>query len=153
MLRTKTFATIITAAASMALSTAAFAQSATTTRVETRPFYGATVTLEEGVRVFRPLPPHTKVVINPGGKTPMSLSFEENRTISHNYDHGGGFAPTESGDRGDAGVAGYATGYGGRGHHAAPPPAGYGYGKPTRGSSAPFHRAGPHGPGSGHAKH
>jgi hypothetical protein len=153
MLRTKTFATIITAAALMALSTAAFAQSATTTRVETRPFYGATVTLEEGVRVFRPLPPHTKVVINPGGKTPMSLSFEENRTISHNYDHGGDFARTESGDRGDAGVTGYATGHGGRGQHAARPPAGYGYGKPTRGGSGPSHRAGPHGPGGGHAKH
>ena len=35
---------------------AAFAE-AVTTRIETRPFYGATVTLEEGVRVFRPLPP------------------------------------------------------------------------------------------------
>ncbi len=45
----------------------------TTTRIETRPFYGATVTLEEGVRVFRPLPPHDRVVINPGGKTPLHL--------------------------------------------------------------------------------
>ena len=36
-----------------------------TTRIETRPFYGATVTVEEGVRVFRPLPPHDRVIINP----------------------------------------------------------------------------------------
>jgi hypothetical protein len=28
-----------------------------TTRIEPRPFYGATVSVEEGVRVFRPLPP------------------------------------------------------------------------------------------------
>ena len=29
-----------------------------TTRIETRPFYGAVVTMERGVRVFRPLPRH-----------------------------------------------------------------------------------------------
>ena len=41
-----------------------------TTRIETRPFYGAVVTLEEGVRVFRPLPVERQVIINPGGQTP-----------------------------------------------------------------------------------
>lgn len=66
---------------------AASATEASTTRIETRPFYGATVTLESGVRVFRPLPPHGKVIINPGGKTPVSLGFEENRYISHNYNY------------------------------------------------------------------
>jgi hypothetical protein len=30
-----------------------------TTRIEPRPFYGATVSVEEDVRVFRPLPPMT----------------------------------------------------------------------------------------------
>ena len=50
---------------------------AVTTRIETRPFYGATVTLEEGVRVFRPLPRHDRVIINPGGQTPLSLSYSE----------------------------------------------------------------------------
>jgi hypothetical protein len=65
----------------------AVATEATTTRIETRPFYGATVTLEAGVRVFRPLPPHSKVIINPGGKAPVSLGFEENRFISHNYNY------------------------------------------------------------------
>jgi hypothetical protein len=44
-----------------------------TTRIETRPVYGATVTLEHGVRVYRPLPPHDRVIINPGGKTPLVL--------------------------------------------------------------------------------
>jgi glutaredoxin len=50
-----------------------FAGDATTTRIEPRPFYGATVTLEAGVRVFRPLPPTKRVIINPNG-TPLNLS-------------------------------------------------------------------------------
>jgi len=96
---------------------AAFAQSATTTRIETRPFYGATVTLEEGVRVFRPLPPHERVIINPNGATPLSLNFEEKRSISHNYHYG---------DRADASGPSYAggpvggwavPGHGHKGHH------------------------------------
>ena len=63
----------ILAGAGIALgSLPALAQS--TTRIETRPFYGATVTVERGVRVFRPLPPHDRVIINPGGQTPLSLN-------------------------------------------------------------------------------
>lgn len=64
------------------------AAAGSTTRIESRPFYGATVTLEEGVRVFRPLPPHDRVIINPNN-TPLSLGFSE----SHNYYAGGGAAP------------------------------------------------------------
>ena len=37
-----------------------------TTRIETRPIYGATVTLEHGVRVWRPIPPTTNLIIDPG---------------------------------------------------------------------------------------
>jgi hypothetical protein len=63
-----------------------------TTRVETRPFYGATVTLEEGVRVFRPLPPHDRVIINPN-KTPLYLGINETDVRAynenHNYHYGG----------------------------------------------------------------
>jgi hypothetical protein len=40
-----------------------------TTRIEPRPFYGATVTMEAGVRVFRPLPPHDRVIIDPSYTT------------------------------------------------------------------------------------
>jgi hypothetical protein len=64
-------------------ATPVFAQ-ATTTRIETRPFYGATVTLEEGVRVFRPLPPHGHVIINPGNRTLLNLNVVGERTLDLN---------------------------------------------------------------------
>lgn len=67
---------------------AALAGDATTTRIETRPFYGATVTLEEGVRVFRPLPPHSNVIINPHGATPLSLGIEQS-SVTHNHNGAG----------------------------------------------------------------
>ncbi len=84
---------------------AALAQSAGTTRIETRPFYGATVTLEEGVRVFRPLPQTERVIMNPGGATPLSLSFEEKRSVSHNYNHGPANSYAASPDGGSYGYA------------------------------------------------
>lgn len=58
-------------------TSAAFAQSSTI-RIEPRPVYGAMVTIEEGVRVFRPLPPERMVIVNPNG-TPLNLSFSEKR--------------------------------------------------------------------------
>src|SRR5689334_13374769 len=76
------------AAVLSAMPVAALATEATTTRIETRPFYGASVTFERGVRVFRPLPPTTKMIINPGGRTPVNLGFEENTFVSHNYNYG-----------------------------------------------------------------
>ena len=51
------------------------AEAQVTTRIETRPVYGATVTLEHGVRVYRPLPPQDRVIINPGGKTPLYIGI------------------------------------------------------------------------------
>lgn len=84
--------TLASAALALAGSLPAFAQS--TTRIETRPFYGATVTLEEGVRVFRPLPADDHVIINPEGKTPLSLEFNETNVYEHrivkNYNYGSG---------------------------------------------------------------
>jgi hypothetical protein len=67
----------------MVISTVAARADSATTRIEPRPFYGATVTLEEGVRVFRPLPPHDRVIINPNN-TPVYLGFSE----SHSYSYG-----------------------------------------------------------------
>ena len=74
-------------AAMLVLSTAAVRAEAGTVRIEPRPFYGATVTLEEGVRVFRPLPPHERVIINPGSKTPLSLGIYESRSYNANYNY------------------------------------------------------------------
>ena len=58
-----------------------------TTRIETRPFYGATVTIEEGVRVFRPVPPHDRVIINPDGKTPLSLTVHQLTAPTHSRNY------------------------------------------------------------------
>lgn len=89
----KLFSVLLVTLALLALGvTSASAQY--TTRIEPRPFYGATVTLEEGVRVIRPLPPERHVIINPDNATPLSLSFNdtriyENRVIrNYNYNNG-----------------------------------------------------------------
>jgi hypothetical protein len=63
-----------------------------TTRIETKPYYGAVVTLEHGVRVYRPLPPDRQVIINPG-RVPLNLSFSDSRYYNYgaapNYGVGG----------------------------------------------------------------
>ena len=51
-------------AAALPLGLPAAAQDAYMTRIEPRPFYGATVTIESGVRVFRPLPTTRHVIVN-----------------------------------------------------------------------------------------
>ena len=43
-----------------------------TTRIVTQPIYGATVTLEHGVRVWRPIPPTTNMIVDPG---PSPLAY------------------------------------------------------------------------------
>ena len=56
-----------------------------TTRIEPRAYYGAVVTLEQGVRVWRPLPPTRHMIINPDGRTPLNLTVEDVRqTVTHN---------------------------------------------------------------------
>ena len=55
----------------------ALAEPAETTRIETRPIYGgAVVSVEHGVRVYRPVPPTQRVIINPDGRTPLALIVE-----------------------------------------------------------------------------
>jgi hypothetical protein len=114
----------IAAAAVAALTVPATAEDARTTRIETRPFYGATVTIEEGVRVFRPLPPHDRVIINPGGRTNLNLTSEEHRSTSHNYFYGRpGAVVAPSGDFTGAGPGYFPYGsrhIGPRGGHHAP---------------------------------
>ena len=65
-----------TLAGTVALAGAAFAQ-ASTIRIEPRPYYGATITLEQGVRVWRPLPTTKYVIINPDNRTPLNLSLAD----------------------------------------------------------------------------
>ncbi|MCR9056489.1 MAG: hypothetical protein NXI02_04080 [Rhodobacteraceae bacterium] len=60
------------------LGTAAYAESGTTRIVNDEP-YGAIVTKEAGVLVFRGLPPTRKVIVNPEGKTPLDLKLTEVR--------------------------------------------------------------------------
>ena len=75
----------------MSAASMAAAGDAYTVRIEPRPYYGATVTIEEGVRVYRPLPPTRRMIINPDGATPLNLSLsEETKTVksrSTNYNH------------------------------------------------------------------
>ena len=71
---------------------ASVAQEAHTTRIETRPYYGAVVTIENGVRVYRPVPPTTHLIVNPDGLTPLVIGINE----------GAGVRPVV----GDAAVAG-----------------------------------------------
>ena len=119
---------VLMAAASAALVAATAGQAlaeSSTTRIETRPYYGATVTIESGVRVFRAIPPTRNMIINPHGATPLQLGINETRvheeSTSHNYfyDEGGsgqGYYPV-----GAAGLYGGWPPYGrkglrGRGH-------------------------------------
>jgi hypothetical protein len=106
---------------SIAMAIPAAASDAVTTRIETRPFYGATVTLEEGVRVFRPLPRHDRIIINPNGQTPVSLGYVEQHSTSINHftDSGSHMGPY----RGPAyyGTFGNVLPHGHRhGHHVRP---------------------------------
>ena len=57
------------------LAPAALAEPAHTTRIETRPYYGAVVTIEDGVRVYRPVPPTQHLIVNPDGTTPLQLNI------------------------------------------------------------------------------
>ena len=59
----------------------AFAGDARTTRIETRPVYGATVTIEHGVRVYRPVPPTNHLIVNPEG-APLVLGADAQRIVN-----------------------------------------------------------------------
>jgi hypothetical protein len=72
---------IAISSAVLTLTGAAYADGFTT-RIETRPYYGAVTTIEHGVRVMRPLPPERYVIINPNG-TPLSLSISESNVYGY----------------------------------------------------------------------
>jgi hypothetical protein len=77
MFRTLFTALAAAGAAAVLFANAACAQDAAahTTRIVPTDSYGATVTMEEGVRVFRPFPSERHVIINPEGRTPLSLNY------------------------------------------------------------------------------
>jgi len=84
---------------SMVLATLPASAEGGTIRIEPRPYHGAIVTLEAGVRVFRPLPPTRYVIINPNGQTPVQLGINETRVYQksrsrnyHTHEHRGGYA-------------------------------------------------------------
>lgn len=106
---------LVSFASAMVLSLsagAALANGASTTRIEPRPFYGAVVTIESGVRVFRPLPRHKNIIINPGNRTPLNLSIEdvtETRTVNETSTHNHYDRSVQSSDN-SAGVPAYLGG-------------------------------------------
>lgn len=116
--------------------TIAVAGDASTVRIEPRPFYGATITLEAGVRVFRPLPAPKYVVINPDNKTPLALSLSEVNETRHSYNYN--YQDSSERSSGDN-VGGYPY-IGGIGHPGT---------KSTRGS-AQYPVGGHHTGGGGH---
>jgi hypothetical protein len=67
---------IAAAGLSLVFGAAAQAESGTVRILHDEP-YGAIVTKEAGVLVFRGLPPTRKVIVNPDGKTPLELKQTE----------------------------------------------------------------------------
>jgi len=61
-----------------AISCPVQAQTAHTTRIERRPMYDATVTIEHGVRVYRPIPPTEHLIVNPD-RVPLLLEITPRR--------------------------------------------------------------------------
>ena len=104
---------IATSLASLALLLASVpaATAASLTRIETGPVYGAaTVTVEHGVQVYRPLPPLRHMILNPEGRTPLNLTIEDrNVVVQHHYY---GVASEDSGEGAGRFVGGYGLGWG-----------------------------------------
>jgi hypothetical protein len=96
------------------------ATAASLTRIETAPVYGAaTVTVEHGVQVYRPLPPLRHMILNPEGRTPLNLTIEDRNVVVQHHHYG---VPSEgTSDGAGRFVGGYGWGLGlprvHRGHH------------------------------------
>lgn len=102
----------LAASATLAAAGTAQASDAKTIRIEPRAFYGATISLESGVRVYRPLPPTSRMIVNPN-QTPLNLSItEETRTVNKTVRHYG----TTGQAGGHDGSAYYGGGFVGSGH-------------------------------------
>lgn len=78
-MRKTTFGILILASLGAGIAPASAADSVTT-RIEPRPYYGAVVTVENGVRVYRPLPHHDRIIINPTN-APVYLGINDRPAI------------------------------------------------------------------------
>ena len=67
----------------------AAAEGASLTRIEPHGVYGATVTVENGVRVTRPLPATGSMIINPGNATPLNLRIDQYPNYDERSEHHG----------------------------------------------------------------
>lgn len=78
---------LLLALAACGFSTSAFAEGRII-QVEPRPTYGATVSIESGVRVYRPLPAGARTVIVNPSRTPLVIDVGEagasNQTTTNN---------------------------------------------------------------------
>ena len=85
------FKSFLFATAILVASSGAQAGDAKTIRIEPRAFYGATMSLESGVRVYRRHPSASSVIINPN-KTPVNINVEDVtkriESTSHHHYHG-----------------------------------------------------------------
>ena len=90
----------------------AFAGGSSTIRIEPNSYYGAVVTVEQGVRVWRPLPPTRHMIINPAG-APVSINLTDVRETVHHrgivQNGNAGFASAPVGDYGHGYYAGRAS--------------------------------------------
>jgi hypothetical protein len=102
------------------IAIAPIANAASLTRIETGPVYGAaTVTVEHGVQVYRPLPPLRHMILNPEGRTPLNLTIEDRNVVVQHYYYG--VASEDTGGVASGYVGGYGLGWprvyrGDRGH-------------------------------------
>lgn len=92
------------------LAPVSIANAASLVRIETQPVNGAaTVTVEHGVQVYRPLPPLRYMILNPDGRTPLNLTIEDRNIVVRHYYYGVASEDTGGADRF---VGGYGLGWG-----------------------------------------
>ncbi len=105
------------------LASAPAASAASLVRIETQPVNGAaTVTVEHGVQVYRPLPALRYMILNPDGRTPLNLTIEDRNVVVRHYYYG--VASDDAAEGAGRFVGGYGLGlpgvrYGDRRHRHA----------------------------------
>jgi hypothetical protein len=78
------FSLLMSAVVAVLTQVPAGAEEAHTTRILTEPVYGAVVTLEHGVNVYRPVPPTTHLIIDSGDAATVILGSGTRHIITGN---------------------------------------------------------------------